>query len=87
MRKATPTNVIDVPHPEHYVPKGIPMYGISCGFDTDHLHFAVDPDDGDCSLFITGTLGGAVQGQVCLDNASARAFAERLLQEVNRHAR
>ena len=85
MRKATPTNVIDVPAGK-YVPPSIPVYGISCGFDADHLNFAVDPDDGDCTLFITGALGGDVQGQVCLDNASARAFAERLLQEVNRHA-
>lgn len=85
MRKATPTNVIDVPAGK-YAPSRIPVYGISCGFDTEHLHFTVDPDDGDCSLFITCSLGGDVQGQVCLDNASARAFAERLLQEVNRHA-
>ena len=85
MRKATPTTIIDVPAGQ-YTPPSIPVYGISCGFDTDHLHFTVDPDDGDCSLFITGSLGGDVQGQVCLDNASARAFAERLLQEVNRHA-
>lgn len=86
MRKATPTNVIDVPHPEHYVPKGIPVYGISCGFATDHLVFSVYPEDGDCSLLITETLGGDICAQVHLNNASARAFAERLLQEVNRHA-
>lgn len=85
MRKATPTNIIAVSAGK-YTPHSIPVYGISCGFNTNHLHFTVDPDDGDCSLFITGFLGGDIQGQVCLDNASARAFAERLLQEVNRHA-
>ncbi len=86
MRKAAPTEVIDVPNPEYYVPKGIPMYGISCGFNTDHLVFSVDPEDGDCSLLITETLGGGICAQVHLDNTAARAFAERLLQEVNRHA-
>ena len=86
MRKAVQTDVIIV-GASPYTPPGVDVVAISCGFDTNHLHFAVDPEDGDCSIFITDTLGGDVQGQVCLDNESARVFIERLLQEVNRHAR